>query len=247
MIFTTFKRITRTGFVNFWRNGFLSFSAVIVITLSLLAFGALIFSSAFGQALLADVREKVDIKVYFVISAKEDDIKEVQSDLESLPEVVRVDYSSREQVLADFQEKWKDNALIMQGLEEIGSNPFPASLNVKSTDPRQYGSIASYLEDKRPTDSAGNPIIEKINYAQNKLVIDRLSRIIPAVDLPLAGTERRAKFPSSPHLAQDPICHQTSSIFPGVTQKARQYASVDKDNPLQKCRRCHYLPHGIAL
>ena len=182
MIFTTFKRITRTGFVNFWRNGFLSFSAVIVITLSLLAFGALIFSSAFGQALLADVREKVDIKVYFVISAKEDDIKEVQSDLESLPEVVRVDYSSREQVLADFQEKWKDNALIMQGLEEIGSNPFPASLNVKSTDPRQYGSIASYLEDKRPTDSAGNPIIEKINYAQNKLVIDRLSRIIPAVE-----------------------------------------------------------------
>ena len=39
MIFTTFKRIARGGFVNFWRNGFLSFAAIVVITLSLSAFG----------------------------------------------------------------------------------------------------------------------------------------------------------------------------------------------------------------
>ena len=74
MIFTHFKRIARTGFVNFWRNGFLSFSAVIVITLSLSVFGALIFGSAFGRALLQEVKNKVDINVYFTLDSKEADI-----------------------------------------------------------------------------------------------------------------------------------------------------------------------------
>jgi cell division protein FtsX len=74
MIFTHFKRIVRTGFINFWRNGFLSFSAIVVITLSLVVFGGLIFSSAFGRALIKEVKSKVDINVYFVIDSEEADI-----------------------------------------------------------------------------------------------------------------------------------------------------------------------------
>ncbi|MEK9177673.1 MAG: FtsX-like permease family protein, partial [Patescibacteria group bacterium] len=49
-------------------------------------------------------------------------------------------------------------------------------------DPGQYGSITNYLESKNPTDVNGAPIIEKINYQENKLIIDRLSRIIPTAE-----------------------------------------------------------------
>ena len=181
MIFTTFKRITRTGFVNFWRNGFLSFAAIVVITLSLVAFGGLMFAGVFGRSLLADVKEKVDINVYFALAAPESSIQSLQKDISSLKEVARVDYVSRDQALASFKDKWQNNALIMQGLDEIGSNPFPASLNVKAKDPGQYGSIANFLENKNPTSPDGTPIIEKINYQENKIIIDRLGRIIPAV------------------------------------------------------------------
>ncbi len=182
MIFTNFKRITRTGFVNFWRNGFLSFAAIVVLTLSLIAIGSIIFAGAFGRALISDVKDKVDINVYFAISAPESDILSVQSDLNRLPEVASTTYISRDRVLAAFKTKWQDNTLIMQGLEEIGDNPFPATLNVKAKDPGQYGSIAQYLQNKNPTMSDGTPLIEKVNYQQNKLVIDRLSQIIPAVE-----------------------------------------------------------------
>jgi cell division transport system permease protein len=182
MIFTNFKRIARTGFVNFWRNGFLSFAAIVVLTLSLLAFGSIIFGGAFGRALIADVKDKVDINVYFSLNAPEQDILAVQSDLNRLPEVASTSYISRDQVLTNFKAKWQDNALIMQGLDEIGSNPFPATLNIKAKDPGQYGGIAQYLENKNPTMSDGTPLIDKVNYDQNKLVIDRLSRIIPAVE-----------------------------------------------------------------
>lgn len=182
MIFTTFKRITRTGFVNFWRNGFLSFAAIVVITLSLSVFGGLIFGSAFARALLADVKDKVDINAYFTLDAPEADILALQKDLRSMTEVSRVEYISRDQSLEQFKEKWKDNALIMQGLDEIGDNPFPAVLNIKAVNPGQYGSIASFLEQKNPKSAGGAPLIEKINYQQNKLIIDRLGRIIPAIE-----------------------------------------------------------------
>jgi cell division transport system permease protein len=182
MIFTTFKRITRTGFVNFWRNGFLSFSAIVVITLSLCAVGSIIFTGAFGRALIADVEEKVDINVYFSLSAPEADILALQKEIKALPEVLETTYVSREKSLEAFKVKWQDNTLIMQGLEEIGDNPFPASLNVKAKNPGQYGSIATFLQNKNPTDNSGTPIISKINYQDNKIIIDRLSRIIPAVE-----------------------------------------------------------------
>jgi len=182
MIFTTFKRITRTGFVNFWRNGFLSFAAVIVITLALSVFGAMIFTSAFGRTLIADVKNKVDINVYFNLSAPDEDITALKTELESLPEVAQVEYISKEDVLVQFREKWEGNSLIMQGLDEIGSNPFSAVLNIKAVNPAQYGSIADFIEHKDPIMADGASLIEKVNYQQNKIIIDRLGRIIPAVE-----------------------------------------------------------------
>lgn len=182
MVITTFKRIVKTGFVNFWRNAFLSFSAVVVITLALCAFGALVFGGAFGRSLIAEVKDKVDINVYFTLSAGEDDILALQKDINLLPEVAETKYISRDQALASFKEKWQDNALIMQGLDEIGENPFPASINIKAKDPGQYGSIADFLQKKAPTGADGTSLIEKVNYEQNKLVIDRLSRIIPTAE-----------------------------------------------------------------
>lgn len=182
MIFTHFKRIIRSGFINFWRNGFLSFSAVVVITLSLLIFGGLIFGSAFGRALLKEVKNKVDINVYFVLDTQETDILSLKKVIESLPEVDKVEYVSREQALVDFREKWKDNTSILQGLDEIGENPFPAVLNIKAKEPSQYSGIANFLDSKSSFSKSGVSIVEKVNYNQNKLIIDRLGRIIPAVE-----------------------------------------------------------------
>ena len=182
MILTTLKRIARAGFVNFWRNGFLSFAAVVVITLSLSAFGGLVFASAFGKSLLTDVKDKVDINVYFTLTAQENDILALKKEIQTLPEVSSVDYVSSDQALSTFKDKWQNNALIMQGLDEAGGNPFPAALNIKAKDPGQYGNIANYLTSKNTQDQNGSSIIDKINYQENKLVIDRLTAIIPTVE-----------------------------------------------------------------
>ncbi len=180
-MFTYFKRIIRTGFVNFWRNGFLSFSSIIVLTLSLTAFGLLIFGSAFGRTLIQEVKSKVDINVYFTLTADEPSILDLKKTIEKLPEVDAVEYISRDQALASFKDKWKDNTLILQGLTEVGDNPFPAVLNIKAKEPSQYAGIAAFLDSKNALSQSGPAIIDKVNYNQNKLVIDRLGHIIPSV------------------------------------------------------------------
>ncbi len=182
MVFTNFKRIVRGGFVNFWRNGFLSFAAIIVITLSLSVFGGIIFASAFGHALIDQVKDKVDINVYMTLTAPESDILALQATLQKLPEVSSVDYVSSSTALANFQTKWQGNDLILQGLNEIGYNPLPAVLNVKAKDPSQYAGIADFLSSNQALAKDGTTIIDTVNYNQNKLIIDRLGLIISTVE-----------------------------------------------------------------
>ncbi len=182
MIFTTAKRMIRSGFVNFWRNGFLSFSSIIVLTLSLLVIASLMFFSALSDRYMTDIKNKVDVNVYFALSAKEADILTLKKTIESLPEVASVTYISREQALAEFNRRHEDNTRILQGLQEIGTNPLPAALNIRAKEPSQYESVARFFEGKNALSKDGTAFIESVNYNKNKVIIDRLGTIISVVE-----------------------------------------------------------------
>jgi len=177
MLWTKIKRVTKSGFVGFWRNGYLSFSAIVVLTISLLVFGNLIFFNTVSSTYLDQIKEKVDVNVYFSLQASETDIFALKSALEALPEVSRVEYISRAEVLDRFRSRHADDALTLQGLEEIGSNPFPAELNIKAKEPSQYESVSKFLESKNALGSNGKNIVDSVNYTKNKIIIDRLSKI----------------------------------------------------------------------
>src|SRR5436853_564465 len=98
MIWTLIKRISKTGFINFWRNGFVSLASVSVMLVTLTVIGLIIFAGAIFSSSLSQLKDKVDINVYFVTSAPESDIISIKEDLEALPEVKNVEYLSREEV-----------------------------------------------------------------------------------------------------------------------------------------------------
>ena len=77
-MFTNLKRIIKTGFVDFWRSGFLSFAAIVVLTLCLVSFGAIMFADVFGRAMIDQVKDKIDITVYFNQGAAQSDILALQ-------------------------------------------------------------------------------------------------------------------------------------------------------------------------
>jgi cell division transport system permease protein len=176
MIWIKAKRVIKAGFVNFWRNGWISLATVLVMVITLFAIGSLIFSRAILGSMISQIQDKVDISIYFKTDVEESDILALKDSVSKLPEVKSAEYVSAEQSLENFKERHEDNALIMQSIEELGENPLGAMLNIKTKETSQYDSVAKYLESQ--SDTAAGSMIDKINYYQNKKVIDRLSKIL---------------------------------------------------------------------
>lgn len=173
------KRVIRAGFYGFWRNGFVSLSAVMVMVVTLFVIGSIIFSGAILRTTLDQIKDKVDINVYFITTAQENDIQDIKKNIEKLPEVSSVTYVSRDEALLNFKKRHENDEFTLQALDELGENPLGASLNIKAKDPSQYASVAEYLNSKSA--SVGG-IIDKINYFQNKEAIDRLSKLIDSAN-----------------------------------------------------------------
>jgi len=181
-MFTSLKRIIRAGFVGFWRNAFVSLSAIFVITITLTVVGGMILLQQLLNVSLTQIKDKVDINVYMVTTADEKEVSDLKVSLESLPDVREVVYTSREDALAEFRERHKDDELTIQALEELGENPLGASLSIRAKETSQYESIAQFLEQHQAAEATDAPLIDRINFNQNKTAIDKLTNIINTVE-----------------------------------------------------------------
>lgn len=174
------KRVFASGAKTFGRGGAVSAATVLIMTVTLAIIGSLIFLSALLNYTLNTIKDKVDVSVYFVTSATELQIFAVKDKLEGLPQVESVSYTSAEDALIAFRERHASDQLTLQALNELGGNPLDASLEVRAKDPSQYESIVSFLEATPALSPGGTSIVDRINYTQNKEIIDRLSLAISA-------------------------------------------------------------------
>ncbi len=182
-MFQNSKRIFRWGVINFLRNGTVSFSSILVMIVALLMIGSTILLSVFLNTTLANVEDKIDINVYFNIDAEEDDILTLKNSLELLPEVSSVTYISEDLALEEFKERHKNDELTIQALKELEDNPLRARFNIKAISPEYYDGIAQKLEgDTAISLQYGVGFIDKVNYRDNKLVIERMKKIIYGVE-----------------------------------------------------------------
>lgn len=168
------QRIFTAGAKSFIRSGSVSFATVLIMTVTLAIIGFLVFLSAVLSTTLAGIRDKVDVNVYFATSASESDILNLKSEVEALPTVASTMYTSADEALRQFRERHADDELTIRALDELGENPLGASLSIKANDPSQYEGIVTYLE------SSNSTIIDRVNYFQNKTVIERLTNAINA-------------------------------------------------------------------
>ncbi len=178
MIWITIRRIITSGSKNFVRSGAVSFATVLIMTVTLSIIGALIFLSALLNYTLTEIRNKVDVNVYFVTTAAPKDIIALQQKLTKLPQVKSVAYTSREQAISEFRARHANDQLTLQALNELGKNPLDATLSIKAKEPSQYENIVNFLNTGPALSAGGTSIIDRINYEQNKTVIDRLSLAI---------------------------------------------------------------------
>ncbi|MEK7068202.1 MAG: permease-like cell division protein FtsX, partial [Patescibacteria group bacterium] len=132
MNLVTIRRIIRAGLQSFWRGAFVSVASILVMTVTLFIIGVTVFAGVILGSGLDELRNKADVSIYFLTDAPEERIVEMKTSLEARPEVLSVDYVSRDQALAEFRERYKDDQLTLQALDELGENPLQASLQIQA-------------------------------------------------------------------------------------------------------------------
>ena len=137
-----------------------SVAALVTIVVTVLLLGVLIpvLQTTSGKA--TEVREKIEVKVFLFDDATKSETAALQERIERVRNVASVEFVSKDQALKILRERLKDKSI----LEELNSNPLPASFNVKLSNPDQADSVRSALQ---PPNAGGkptpiSPIIEEV-------------------------------------------------------------------------------------
>lgn len=173
----SFKRLTTSAFQDLTRNVWLNMATIIIIVIALFTVSVSLAIDAVGNHTLKAFQNKIDISIQFQDDANEEKMLNLKKDLESMGEVKSVTYISKEQALESFKEAHKDELYINQSIEELGDNPLFAVLNVKTNELAQYETVDNYVNSNENYKS----IIKKIDYKENKAVIDNFSSALTNV------------------------------------------------------------------
>jgi cell division transport system permease protein len=162
-------RIIKAGWHNFQRNGWLSLATVSVMFLAIFSMGSLLLTNVVLQNILTNLQSKVDVSVYLKAGISQQEITQIRADLAAMGEVKNVTYVSADQALDSFKAKHSDNPTLIESLNELG-NPLLPALNIEAEAASQYDGIINFLQNGKYQDD-----IEKINYQENRSLIERLS------------------------------------------------------------------------
>jgi cell division transport system permease protein len=163
--------MTRVGYVllaawqGFWRNPVMSIAATLTVSLMLLLFAFFVVTDRGLQAAAGALESKVEIVANLDDAARPSDILALKARIEKDPAVARVDYVTKQQALDRLRElaQRKDDFAVI----DIGTNPLPASLEIKLANAQDAGRLAAALKDELGrgvvTDVIDNPtVVEKL-------------------------------------------------------------------------------------
>ncbi len=172
------SRIFSYAFKNFFRNAFISFSTIFITTTALFVVGLSLLANILLTDIVDGIKERVDITVYFKTTTDEEAIIDFKSYIEELEGVKDVLYVSRNEALVEYRKRHATDIALIEGLEELETNPLRARLHVSAEDTIHYEAIAGSIRDRDLFSDAQTSLIDKINFFENQLVIDRLSNSI---------------------------------------------------------------------
>ncbi len=176
MEWLTLWRGIKAGIKNFFRNGWLSVATISIIVLTLFIINTVFVISLVAKETLEDIQSKIDVSIYFKSDVNETQAAELVGLINKMPEVKEAKYISKDEALTLFKEKHQKDDVILKSLEELG-NPLQPSVNIKMTNPGAYRNILSQVESSQ----YGNLVSDVDYYSEKKPVIERLDRIIKAV------------------------------------------------------------------
>ncbi|MFH0828671.1 MAG: permease-like cell division protein FtsX [Candidatus Kerfeldbacteria bacterium] len=175
---TSFTRVTRFAFQNFWRDIWLSTVTIVIFVLAISLVGILSAVKVVTDQAISVLRSKVDVTITFKAKTSESLVLELKSKLEQLPETSSVTYMSADDNLENFKKLHADDPTITEGTDVLQANPFGPSLKVQARSLEEYATISKLFND-----SAYAPSIESGKSVEsNRIAIEKLSNFTKSVN-----------------------------------------------------------------
>lgn len=147
--FYTTVRILKSGFVNLFRNAWLTVAATAVMVVALTIILIAVVLNITANNAIDEIALDLKAEVYFQDDASDSSIDAFQQDLGDLDFVVAVEYISREQANEDLTARFEDRRPeLLQALALAGgaNEALPASVRVAVNDLERMPEIKTFAE-----------------------------------------------------------------------------------------------------
>lgn len=164
MNLSTIIRHFREGFLNVFRNGWMTFASISSIFISLLILGFFLLVTMNLNNLSSKIESQVEIKVFFQVDVTEQTRNEIQEKIAQLPNVKKVTFISKEQGLEQIKnDLGEDGASLLEDYEGT-NNPLPDALTIEINKPNKVEQTVQLIDDLGASYDT-NPIMDR-NYGQ---------------------------------------------------------------------------------
>lgn len=169
----TFYRVVKNGVTNLKRNIWLAGASTLIMTVTLIILSVLSLLFIITSYSVKTIQQRVDISVYFKNDVAESRILDIRDEIRDDAKIKSVDYVSSEQAQSDFRSRHQGDELLIESLNELNENPFPATLQVKAENLEDYPAIAESIQNGEHKD-----LIQEINFEDNRVIIERLNSLL---------------------------------------------------------------------
>jgi cell division transport system permease protein len=130
--------IALEAYRGFRRNLLLAGSMVVIVAISLTLLGVALLANEQINIYGGFWSNKVEVSVFLTENVGDAQRAEIEQELKSLPAVEAVEYESKQQAFARFQEQFKDTPDLVQN---VTADALPESFRVKLRDPERFQDI----------------------------------------------------------------------------------------------------------
>lgn len=164
-----FKRILKEAFNDFSRNGLLSATTTLIMTLALLCVGIFMVVFLSTNQAIAELKGKIDIVINFKDEASEGLIQKLKTELLTRPQIKSVRYISKADALAEFKSRDSVKVEVRQ-IISAEDNPLPRGLQIQSVELSEYDYVSALI--KNPSYA---PFIDSSSHDDNKALIENIN------------------------------------------------------------------------
>ncbi|MEH6905144.1 permease-like cell division protein FtsX [Neobacillus drentensis] len=164
----TIGRHARDSFKNISRNGWMTFASVSAVTVTLILVGVFFVIMMNLNRVAETIEDDVQIRVHIDVAATPQDQQTLKSEIESIPEVKTVTFSSKKAELDNLVSSLGEEGKSFKLFEQ--DNPLNDVFIVKTKKPTDTMKVAKQIEK--------STFVAKVKYGQGK--VEKLFKFIKA-------------------------------------------------------------------